>query len=372
MPASRPRRSGGRVAGPRAAAGRPVTTSSDRGHHDLQAVQRHTVRVLVTSQAVGALGMTIGFATASLLARDISGSDTQAGLVQTCQVLGRGRGVVRPGPLDVAPWTSGRTRHGLPRRRHGERARRGGRGDGVDGTAPDRRIAAGRDVGGQPQQPVRRDRPRPGKLSGPRPLDRGLGLDDRSRRRPQPHRFGCLDRPAAVAARADRSVRRRRRRHPRRCARAVRRTPSGSAAGRPTGGRRPRRRAFLVAPGLRADPGAAGPRRGHRRAGRSPRGDDHGDGDDAAPHGARRRRAGDHRRGDQRARAGDVRVRPCGRVPGRPGRPSAHGDGGRDSAAGRPDPRRVRARGNVVAGLRGTLPARPGLVLRHRRRARPC
>ena len=56
--------------------------------HDLQAVQRHTVRVLVTSQAVGALGMTIGFATASLLARDISGSDTQAGLVQTCQVLG--------------------------------------------------------------------------------------------------------------------------------------------------------------------------------------------------------------------------------------------------------------------------------------------
>jgi hypothetical protein len=46
------------------------------------------VRVLVTSQAIGALGMTIGFATASLLARDISGSDTQSGLVQTCQVLG--------------------------------------------------------------------------------------------------------------------------------------------------------------------------------------------------------------------------------------------------------------------------------------------
>jgi MFS family permease len=56
--------------------------------HDLQAAQRHTVRVLVTSQAIGALGMTIGFATAALLARDISGSDTQSGLVQTCQVLG--------------------------------------------------------------------------------------------------------------------------------------------------------------------------------------------------------------------------------------------------------------------------------------------
>ena len=32
---------------------------------DLEAVQRHTVRVLIVSQAVGALGMTIGFATAA-------------------------------------------------------------------------------------------------------------------------------------------------------------------------------------------------------------------------------------------------------------------------------------------------------------------
>ena len=55
---------------------------------DLEAVQRHTVRVLIVSQAVGALGMTIGFATAALLARDISGSDTQSGFVQTSQVLG--------------------------------------------------------------------------------------------------------------------------------------------------------------------------------------------------------------------------------------------------------------------------------------------
>ena len=46
------------------------------------------MRVLIVSQAVGALGMTIGFATASLLARDISGSDTQSGFVQTSQVLG--------------------------------------------------------------------------------------------------------------------------------------------------------------------------------------------------------------------------------------------------------------------------------------------
>ncbi len=55
---------------------------------DVEAVQRHTVRTLVVSQAIGAVGVTIGVATASLLARDISGSETLAGLAQTFQVLG--------------------------------------------------------------------------------------------------------------------------------------------------------------------------------------------------------------------------------------------------------------------------------------------
>ncbi|WP_232679829.1 MFS transporter [Nocardioides sp. R-C-SC26] len=55
---------------------------------DLARVQRRTVRVLATAQAVGAIGITIGIATASLLARDISGSESQAGLAQTAQVLG--------------------------------------------------------------------------------------------------------------------------------------------------------------------------------------------------------------------------------------------------------------------------------------------
>jgi len=55
---------------------------------DLVAVQRRTVRVLVLAQAVGALGITIGIATASLLARDLSGSESLAGLAQTAQVLG--------------------------------------------------------------------------------------------------------------------------------------------------------------------------------------------------------------------------------------------------------------------------------------------
>ncbi len=55
---------------------------------DLEVVQRHTVRTLLVSQAVGAVGVTIGVTTASLLARDISGSETMAGLAQTFQVLG--------------------------------------------------------------------------------------------------------------------------------------------------------------------------------------------------------------------------------------------------------------------------------------------
>jgi MFS family permease len=55
---------------------------------DVVAVQRRTVGTLVVSQAVGAVGLTIGIATASLLAREISGSDAQAGLAQTFQVLG--------------------------------------------------------------------------------------------------------------------------------------------------------------------------------------------------------------------------------------------------------------------------------------------
>ena len=52
------------------------------------ALHRRTVWVLVLMQAVGALGITIGIATASLLARDLSGSDALSGLAQTAQVLG--------------------------------------------------------------------------------------------------------------------------------------------------------------------------------------------------------------------------------------------------------------------------------------------
>jgi MFS family permease len=55
---------------------------------DVAAIQKRTLRTLVAAQAIGATGITIGIATASLLARDISGSEGQAGLAQTFQVLG--------------------------------------------------------------------------------------------------------------------------------------------------------------------------------------------------------------------------------------------------------------------------------------------
>jgi MFS family permease len=51
-------------------------------------VQQRTVRTLMVSQAFGAVGLTIGIATASLLAEDVSGSEKMAGLAQTFQVLG--------------------------------------------------------------------------------------------------------------------------------------------------------------------------------------------------------------------------------------------------------------------------------------------
>lgn len=61
---------------------------SEQRTPDRHVVHRRTVRVLVLTQAVGAVGITIGIATASLLARDLSGSEAMSGLAQTAQVLG--------------------------------------------------------------------------------------------------------------------------------------------------------------------------------------------------------------------------------------------------------------------------------------------
>lgn len=55
---------------------------------EVRRIHTRSVRVLVAAQAVGAVGVTIGVATSSLLARDLSGSDALAGLAQTAGVVG--------------------------------------------------------------------------------------------------------------------------------------------------------------------------------------------------------------------------------------------------------------------------------------------
>ncbi|MDQ4007349.1 MAG: MFS transporter [Actinomycetota bacterium] len=55
---------------------------------DQRVVQRRTLGTLVIGQALGGMGVTSGIAVATLLAEDILGSATLAGLAQTTQVLG--------------------------------------------------------------------------------------------------------------------------------------------------------------------------------------------------------------------------------------------------------------------------------------------
>jgi MFS family permease len=55
---------------------------------DVARVQRRTLSVLVVAQSLGGVGITIGIAVASILAEDLSGSESLAGLAQTGQVLG--------------------------------------------------------------------------------------------------------------------------------------------------------------------------------------------------------------------------------------------------------------------------------------------
>ncbi len=129
------------LAGPRAAGEQEVTTQ-ERAAVDVVAVQRRTVRTLVVAQAVGAIGITIGIATASLLARDISGSESQAGLAQTFQVLGAAVAAYLLARLMSAPRPALRTGDRLPARRQRRAARRGRRRRRLDGAAAGRRAAA--------------------------------------------------------------------------------------------------------------------------------------------------------------------------------------------------------------------------------------
>ncbi|MGY1624910.1 MFS transporter [Geodermatophilus sp. SYSU D00965] len=63
-------------------------TAETRAHPDPTAVQRRTLGVLGSGVALAGLGVTVGITVGGLLARDVAGTDTAAGLGQTAGVLG--------------------------------------------------------------------------------------------------------------------------------------------------------------------------------------------------------------------------------------------------------------------------------------------
>jgi len=58
------------------------------GTVDVEDIQRRTLGTLVVTQALGGVGLSAAIAMAALLAKDVSGSESLAGLAQTGQVLG--------------------------------------------------------------------------------------------------------------------------------------------------------------------------------------------------------------------------------------------------------------------------------------------
>ncbi|MFF1796133.1 MFS transporter, partial [Kitasatospora sp. NPDC058263] len=65
-----------------------MTTTTDPPRHDRARVQRRTVRTLVVAEVISGSGIATGFAVTSLLAEDLGGSATLAGLSQTAATLG--------------------------------------------------------------------------------------------------------------------------------------------------------------------------------------------------------------------------------------------------------------------------------------------
>ena len=251
-------------------------STQERAAIDLVAVQRRTVRTLVIAQAVGAIGITIGIATASLLARDISGL-RQPGRARP-DLPGarrRDRGVPA-GPADVGSRPALRTGDRLPARRQWRAARRGRRRRRLDGVAARRRAAARIRDRGQQQRAVRRHRPRRGRAQGPGALDRGVGDHHRRGARAEPDRAGRRVGRDAGHPGADRAVRHRRDRDGRRRGRDRRPAAARPAAAGPRG------RRGRVGAGSRHGVGAR-----RRRVPRAP-----GAGVRGARHGLRARRDG--------------------------------------------------------------------------------
>ena len=63
-------------------------TTEERAGVDVARVQRRTIGVLSGAVALGGIGVTVGITVGGLLAREVAGTDTAAGLGQTAAVLG--------------------------------------------------------------------------------------------------------------------------------------------------------------------------------------------------------------------------------------------------------------------------------------------
>lgn len=65
-----------------------LAAQADTATVDLEAVQRRTVRTLLTSQVCGGMGLVSGYSVTALLADDLTGSKTLAGLSAACLSVG--------------------------------------------------------------------------------------------------------------------------------------------------------------------------------------------------------------------------------------------------------------------------------------------
>ena len=138
---------------------------------------------LVAMQASGNAAIASVVAVSSLLAADLLGGETLAGLGVGDVHRGRGAGRRAAGAAHAPPGSSPRAGHGLRHRRR--RCRAGDdRGPGRVVPALRRRpVPDRRRPGRQPGRSVRGGRPRPSRPAGPGDLHRGVDRHDRRRAR---------------------------------------------------------------------------------------------------------------------------------------------------------------------------------------------
>ena len=91
-------------------------TPSGYGPAEVEAIQRRTVRVLLTSQAAGGVGLVATYIVTALLAKDLTGSTAAGHGGRLVPVHRCRRGVLPPGQAHEQSGSAGRAAHRLPDR----------------------------------------------------------------------------------------------------------------------------------------------------------------------------------------------------------------------------------------------------------------